>query len=243
MTAVRTVLAAGAAFCVAMAFWPRPSAGAQTVSRVCTGCNFAGAALAAADFTNGIYIGNNFAGANLERASFRGAKLVAANFQGADLRGAAFDNSDCTACNFLGAKLDGATFSGVRMTAANFEGFAAAIDDGQLRQLFSGCVSCNFAKGRLSGRDLSGATLIVMDFSQADLRGTNFTGTILCWNNIAGSHREVKCATMNGAQVAGAKFVNIRLCDDPIDRLGCTTVDADALRRYSGSALDGASFK
>jgi uncharacterized protein YjbI with pentapeptide repeats len=237
------VLAAGALVVAALASWPRPSAGAQTVSRVCTGCNFAGAALAAADFTNGVYIGNNFAEANLERASFRGAKLVAANFEGADLRGAAFDNSDCTACNFLGAKLDGATFSGVRMTAANFEGFAATVDDAALRQLFTGCVSCNFAKSKLSGRDLSGATLIVMDFSQADLRGTNFTGTILCWNNIAGTHRDVKCATMRDAQVAGAKFVNIRLCDDPIDRLNCTTIAPDTLRRYSGSTLEGAIFQ
>jgi uncharacterized protein YjbI with pentapeptide repeats len=226
-----------------IACWPRPSSGAQTVSRVCTGCNFAGAALAEANFTNGIYIGSNFAGANLERASFRGAKLVAANFQGADLRGAAFDNADCTACNFLDAKFDGATFSGVRMTAANFQGFGATIDDAQLRALLTGCVSCNFAKSNLSHHDLSNATLIVMDFSQADLRGTNFTGAILCWNNVSGSQRNVKCATMRDAQVTGATFANIRLCDDPIDRTGCTSIDPNNLRRYSDSSLDGATVK
>lgn len=207
------------------------------------GCNFAGADLHGASFTNAIYIGNNFAGANLQQASFRGAKLVAANFENADLRSVAFDGADCTACNFVGAKLDAATFAGVRMTAANFEGFAATVDDAELRELLARCFSCNFAKGRLSRRDLSGSTLVGVDFSGADLRGTNFTGAILCWNNIAGSHHDIKCATMRDAQVADAKFVDIRLCDDPIDRLSCAAIDADSLRRYSGSALSGAVFR
>jgi uncharacterized protein YjbI with pentapeptide repeats len=208
--------------------------------RVCTGCNFAGAQLAGSDLTNAVYIGTNFEGTNLAHASFRGAKLLAANFQGADLKGAIFDGAQCTACNFAAAELDGATFAGVQMLAASFKGFAASVDDAQLRALLSGCISCNFQSGRLAGRDLSGATLISVNFSQADLRSTKFDGAVICWYSVDESQRATKCDSMANAQVEGASFRNVQLCDDPIERRACVTVDAQTLRSSTGSGLTGA---
>ena len=216
-------------------------ASADNVPRFCSGCNFSGSSLAGADFTGAIYIGSNFAGADLARASFRGAKIVAANFENADLTRAAFDAADCTACNFAGAKLDGATFSGVRMTAANFSGFAALVGEADLRGLLGGCVSCGFHGSRLAGRDLSGLPLVAVDFSGADLRGTRFNGAVLCWYDIAGTQRGMKCDSMSAAQVDGANFQNVMLCDDPIAKRSCVTVDAGTLRRYTGSTLSGAT--
>lgn len=212
------------------------------VLHFCMGCNFAGSQLSENDFSGTVYVGANFAGAVLERASFRGAKLVAANFEGADLRGAAFDAAECTACNFQGAKLDGATFAGARMTAANFNGFAAAIPDAQLRELLTGCIVCNFGTASLAGRDLSGIVLIGVDLSQADLRGTKFAGTVLCWYVVEGAQRATKCDAMQGARVAGASFANVQLCSDPTDRRTCIPVDAKSLQRYAGSQLSGATL-
>jgi uncharacterized protein YjbI with pentapeptide repeats len=208
--------------------------------RVCTGCNFASQQLAGSDYSGVVYVGTNFAGATLERASFRGAKLVAANFAGADLRAAAFDGVECTACNFVDAKLDGASFGGALIVAANFKGFAAAIDDAELRALLSGCVSCNFSAGSLTGRDLSGLAMISVDFSSADLRGTKFDGSVLCWYVADGARRTANCDKMQGARVDGASFAGVLLCADPTDKGTCAVVDAASLRRYSGSDLNGA---
>jgi uncharacterized protein YjbI with pentapeptide repeats len=208
----------------------------------CVGCNFAGQQLAGADFAGGVYVASNFAGANLTGASFRGAQIVAANFEGADLQGVVFDAAECTACNFERTKLDGATFAGARMTAANFVGFSAAVSDPQLRELLSRCVACGFRAASLAGRDLSGAVLAGVDFSQADLRNTRFDGATLCWYVVNVTQRTTKCASLKGARVAGATFRNVRVCADPTDASTCAAVSADALRRYSGSPLDGATL-
>jgi uncharacterized protein YjbI with pentapeptide repeats len=215
---------------------------AAAVLHVCMGCNLAGLPLSGSDFSGVVYVGGNFAGATLDRASFRGARVVAANFEKADLRGAAFEGAECTACNFDGAKLDGATFSGARMTAANFNGFAATVADVQLRELFAGCVACNFASASLVGRDLSGAMAFGMDFSKADLRGTKFDGAVLCTYVMNETQRTTKCATMQGARVDGASFLNVQLCANPEDPRTCKAIDASSLRRYSGSTLDGATL-
>jgi uncharacterized protein YjbI with pentapeptide repeats len=210
--------------------------------RFCLGCNFAGAQLADSNFSGVVYVGSNFTGAVLQRAAFRGAKLVAANFQGADLRGAALDAVECTACNFQGAKLDGATFTGTRMIAANFLGFSAAVDNTALRELLSNCFACNFRTASLAGRDLSGLPIVGVDFSNADLRGTKFDGAALCWYVVDASQRETKCDTMQGTRVNGASFLRVRLCADPSDAGTCVPVTADSLRRFTGSALNGATL-
>jgi uncharacterized protein YjbI with pentapeptide repeats len=206
----------------------------------CMSCNLAGMQLNGSDFSGVVYVGTNFEGAKLERVSFRGAKLVAANFQNADLRGAAFDGVDCTACNFNGADVDGATFSGATMTAANFNGFAGTIADSQLRELFAGCVACNFQAASFAGRDLSGITAFGVDLSKADLRGTKFDGATLCTYAIDQTQRMVKCATLRDARVEGTSFLDIRVCANARDPHTCAPVDAQSLRRYSGSPLDGA---
>jgi uncharacterized protein YjbI with pentapeptide repeats len=217
------------------------TAGAENL-RVCMGCNFAGSQLANADFSDVVYVGSNFAGAALRGASFRGAKLVAVNFQGADLQNGDFDDAECTACNFQGAKLDNATFSASRMVAANFLGFSSNVSDAALRDLFGGCFACNFRAASLAGRDLSGASLIGVDLSQADLRGTKFNGAVLCWYVIDGAQRQTKCDTMQGARVGGATFLGVLLCADPTEARSCTAITAEALRRDSGSPLDGATL-
>jgi uncharacterized protein YjbI with pentapeptide repeats len=213
---------------------------AAPVLHFCMGCNLAGMPLSGADFDGSLYVATNFEGAALDRASFRGAKLVAVNFENADLRGAVFDSAECTACNFDKAKLDGATFSGSRMTAANFKGFAAAVSDAALAQLLSGCAACNFQSAALAGRDLSGVTAIGADFSAADLRHTKLDGAVLCAYTLNQTQRAIKCANLAGARVDGASFIHIRVCTDPQDASTCALIDADSLRRYSGSPLTGA---
>jgi hypothetical protein len=202
--------------------------------KFCEGCNYAGAALSNSDFTNGVLIGTNLAGATLSSSSFRGARLIAVNFEKADLRNTHFDSADCIACNFAGALLDGTTFSNVRMVAANFKGFSSSVEDAQLRQLLSGCISCNFSGGHLNARDLSGVALISVDLSQADLRGTNFTGAVLCWYQVTGAQRVPVCSPMHEALTTGANFHNAQLCDNPLGRIGCVAAPADVLQRSLG---------
>jgi uncharacterized protein YjbI with pentapeptide repeats len=203
-------------------------------SKFCEGCNYAGAALPNSDFANGVLIGTNFEGATLNGSSFRGARLIAVNFDKADLRGTHFDAASCVACTFARARFDGATFSNVRMVAANFKGFSSAVEDTQLRQLLGGCISCNFSEGHLNARDLSGVTLISVDFSQADLRGTNFTGAVLCWNQVNGAQRVATCDPMHDALTTGANFNDAQLCDNPLDRVGCAAAPSDVLQRSFG---------
>jgi uncharacterized protein YjbI with pentapeptide repeats len=218
----------------------QPAKTAAPVAKFCTGCDFSGASLQSSDYSGGTYIGNNFERADLRNSSFRQATLVAANFQGADLRGVAFDASQCTACNFDGAKLDGATFAGSRMVAGNFAGFSASVTDAALRDLLGGCVSCNFTGANLSARNFSGLTLISVDFTKADLRGTDFSGAALCWYTVTQKKRTVACDSFAGANVSAANLSNVVVCENPLERQGCSIVDDDLLRRYTKSALDGA---
>jgi uncharacterized protein YjbI with pentapeptide repeats len=210
------------------------------VPHVCTGCSFAGTSLAGADFGGDDYVGTDFSGSDLRRASFRGARLVAANFQGAKLGRAAFDGALCVACNFDGANLDEATFAQSHMIAANFLGFHAALAPGQLGESLSHCISCNFRGSSLAGADLSGATLISVDFSNADLRNVRFDDAVVCWSVVVRTQAQTACDGLAGAQVAGATFRRVLKCDDPAARASCNPVDADTLRRYSGSSLTGA---
>lgn len=213
-----------------------------TVPKFCAGCNFANAKLAGADLTHAKYIGVNFQSADLSGVSFRNARIVAANFENADLRNAAFDGAQCTACNFLGARLDGTTFTGVQMMAANFKSFAASVTDEQLRQLLAGCFTCNFAGSQLAGRDLTGIPLISVDFSGANLQGTRFDGSVLCWNVVEKTQRHPACDKMAGAQTSAASFAGVLLCDDPMDRSTCKPVDEGMLRANTGSPLTGAAL-
>jgi uncharacterized protein YjbI with pentapeptide repeats len=210
--------------------------------RFCVGCNFAGSHPPDKDFSSVVYVASNFENTGLEHASFQGAKLVAANFQGADLRNADFDEVECTACNFSSAKLDGASFSAVRIVAASFVKFSSNLSDGALRDLLGGCFACNFREASLAGRDLSGVSMIGFDLSQADLRGTKFSGAVLCWYAIDAGKRVVKCDTLQGAQVSGASFAGVLACADPSEARSCTAISAEDLRRYSGSSLDGATL-
>jgi uncharacterized protein YjbI with pentapeptide repeats len=210
--------------------------------KLCTMCDFSAGQLASADLTGVTYIGVNFMNAVLRNASFRQARLLAVNFQGADLRGAAFDGAECIACNFLTANLDGATFSGTRIVAGNFKDLQSGVSGAALRDLLAGCVSCNFTNAHLAGSDLSQLPLISIDFTHADLRGANFSGAVLCWYAIQQSRRNVTCDVLTDANVQDASFANVQLCENPAARQGCTSVQADALRRYTNSALNGAKF-
>ncbi len=210
------------------------------IPKFCSGCNFSGAKLPGSNFDNGTYIGVNFAGADLHRSSFRAARLLAANFENANLQGVAFDGAQCTACNFSGTQLSGSTFLKVIVVAANFKDFAAKVADDQLRSLLSGCVSCDFSGANLAGRNLSGATLLSVDLSRADLRGTRFDGAVVCWKTVQESQSETHCDPMAGARTAGTIFTGVVLCDDPVDRAGCNPVSAKTLTEKVGSPLQGA---
>ena len=210
-----------------------PSAGKRRCNEVLRGVQLRRSRPGDSDFTNGVLIGTNFEGATLNGSSFRGARLIAVNFAKADLRGTHFDTANCVACNFAQARFDGATFSNVRMVAANFKGFNSAVEDAvaaaarRLRLV-------QFSGGQLNARDLSGVTLISVDFSQADLRGTNFTGAVLCWNQINGTQRVAACDPMHDALTTGANFSNAQLCDNPLDPVGCVPAPDDVLQRSFG---------
>ena len=208
--------------------------GAGAVQKFCMGCDYKAQSLKGADFSGGVYFGANFEGADLTGASFRSSRIVAGNFGKATLNAVAFDGADCLACNFSNAKLDGATFTQVRLAAANFSGFAAHVDNVQLRNLLSGCIVCNFQKSNLTGYDLAGIPLVSVDFGHADLRQVRFDGAIMCWYEEKGSKRAMACDTLGGAQIEGASFAGIRVCEDPLTATTCTVVaDAD-FRRSAG---------
>ena len=228
---------------IGLAIWVCAAGGAQAANlHFCFGCNFGSAQLGGSDFSDVVYVGSNFAGAELHGASFRGAKLVAANFQGADLSQADFDESECTACNFAGAKLDGASFTSTRMVAVNFDDFSSKLSDEALRALLSGCYKCDFRGAQLAGRDLSGVSMMGLDLSQADLRGVKFNGAVLCWYAVNGTQRSTQCTTMKEARVAGASFLGVIVCADPLEAQSCTAVTAAELRRDAGSQLEGATL-
>jgi uncharacterized protein YjbI with pentapeptide repeats len=208
---------------------------------VCTGCSFAGATLNGLDFRNVVYMGANFAGAKLERADFRGAKLVGSNFREADLRDADFTNANCTGCNLQDADLTGARFGGARMTGSNFSGFSSGVDDAQLRALLGSCIGCNFRNAQLAGRDLSGIMLLGVTFAGANLRNTKFDNDALCWRNTRnGAESDTGCIDLRAAQVSGASFRGVKRCDHARYDDTCVPVDAQTLRQYTGSSLDGA---
>lgn len=208
--------------------------GASAVQKFCMGCDYKTQSLKGADFAGGVYFGSNFEGADLTGASFRSARIIAANFGKANLSAAAFDGADCLACNFSGAKLDGATFVQVRLAAANFSGFAAHVDNAQLRNLLAGCVVCNFEKSKLTGYDVAGVPLVNVDFGHADLRQVRFDGAIMCWYEGAGAKRAMSCDKLGGAQIEGASFVGIRVCDDPLETTSCTVLSEGDFRRGAG---------
>jgi uncharacterized protein YjbI with pentapeptide repeats len=198
------------------------------------GCDYKAQTLKGADFAGGVYFGANFEGADLTGASFRSARIIAANFGKANLSAAAFDGADCLACNFSNAKLDGATFTQVRLAAANFSGFAAHMDNAQLRNLLAGCVVCNFKKGTFTGYDLAAVPLVNVDFDRADLRQVRFDGAIMCWYEGGAGKRAMACDKLGGAQIEGASFAGIRVCEDPLEATSCTVVSDADFRRYAG---------
>jgi|HubBroStandDraft_5_1064220.scaffolds.fasta_scaffold00469_6 uncharacterized protein YjbI with pentapeptide repeats len=210
------------------------SFGAGAVQKFCMGCDYKTQKLQGADFAGGVYFGANFEGADLTRASFRSARIIAANFKNANLTAAAFDGADCLACNFSGAKLDGATFTQVRLAAANFAGFAAHLENAQLRNLLAGCVVCNFSKATLTGYDLAELPLVNVDLGHADLRQVRFDGAIMCWYDGMAAKRAMACDKLGGAQIEGASFVGIRVCEDPLEAASCTIVSDGDFRRSAG---------
>jgi uncharacterized protein YjbI with pentapeptide repeats len=208
--------------------------GAGAAPKYCMGCDFKAQHLQGADLSGAVYFAANFKDADLSGASFRGARLIAANFSKANLRGTAFDGADCLACNFSGAKLDGATFLQVRLTAANFSGFDSRLDNAQMRNLLAGCTVCDFSKGKFTGYDLALAPIVDVDFSRADLRQVRFDGAIMCWYQGIGAKSVMACDKLGGAQIEGASFAGIRVCEDPLDERTCTVVAGADFRRNAG---------
>lgn len=208
--------------------------GAGAVQKFCMGCNYKAQSLKGADFSGGVYFGANFDAADLTGASFRSARIIAGNFSKANLSASAFDGADCLACNFSNARLDGATFVQVRMAAANFSGFSAHVNDEQLRNLLAGCVVCDFKKSDLTGYDLANVPLINVDFEQANLRQVRFDGAIMCWYEGTDAKRVMACDKLGGAQIEGASFQNIRVCEDPLLATVCSVVSDADFRKSAG---------
>ncbi|MDX2481918.1 MAG: pentapeptide repeat-containing protein, partial [Desulfuromusa sp.] len=106
-------------------------------------------------------------GAHLVQANLQGANLNYADLQGAHLMGAKLQGANLEAAQLQGAILEAAQLQGAILEAAQLQGanFEAAHLQG---------ANLNYAD--LQGANLGGARVGGTDFSQADLRLTNWQG-------------------------------------------------------------------
>jgi uncharacterized protein YjbI with pentapeptide repeats len=200
--------------------------------------NLRGARLTGASFRDADLRGANFDGAELIGISLRGAKLAGARFGGSnltgvDLRGVIDGSSDvdargllhsCTGCDLQDAVLNGRDLSGIAIVGAdlkdarargtNFRGSDirgmdvanADLRDANLRDVRL----CTSGNGFQTNRYPDG--IDCGDFSNANVRGADFRGALICAQN------------------------------QPDRRTTCKPVDAATLRLHSRSKLDGATL-
>ena len=138
----------------------------------------------------------------------------------------AFANpSHCVGCDFSHADLHGRNFEGVAYVGADFQG-------------------SNLQNA--SGTRFTNADLVGVDFRSANLRNADFQGSALCWRNVthdrSARQPEPECADLRDADVHGANFRGVRLCEEHDGVRNCSNVDAATLKSLSRSPLEGATL-
>jgi uncharacterized protein YjbI with pentapeptide repeats len=130
------------------------------------GCEFRGADLARADFSEAVLTGANFYRASLRRANFTDALAERASFVQADLHKATFFRLHALDAEFREAILTNVIFTRGNLSSATFAGTVlkrVSFSSANLRRT-------SFARARLTRCDFQNATIDDADFADADRR-------------------------------------------------------------------------
>lgn len=120
-------------------------------------------------------VGCRFDRSNLKRGRFCGADLSGASFEGADLAEAALDDAVLERANLVSAKLYGSSMRRALLTDANLttaDVRRAVLDEASGQRTV-------FCRARLDGASAIGVKLDTADFTEAQLDGANFTGSLM----------------------------------------------------------------
>jgi len=205
-----------------------------------TGSNFKRANLSGANLSGANLSGANFHGATLAGANLSGAILVKANLNRADVKRANLHEADLSEAMMFRARFDGADLSGARLQGAfggEVQMIGATVTNANLSLMdlrearlndadFSGSNINNawlnnaqmarsvFVGANLIFTSLRFASMVLTDFSQADVRGSDLFGANLRGANLTDtdfSHSRLTNVNLSEAQATGAKFVDALL--------------------------------
>lgn len=120
-------------------------------------------------------VGCHFDRSNLKRGRFCGADLTGASFEGADLAEAALDDAVLDRANLVSAKLYGSSLRRALLTDTNLttaDVRRAVLDEASGQRTV-------FCRARLDGASAIGVKLDTADFTEAQLDGANFSGSLM----------------------------------------------------------------
>ncbi len=218
-----------------------------------TDATFRGALLNDADLTDASLIGTDFTGAKLDGAQFERASLRAARLDDAAATDASFAEAVMTrmsargACffetDFSGASLPAADLRNADLRNARMEGVQAPrvrLDGADLTGLRAS-EQADFAglcgrRARASGSYWEGASLGEADFTEADLRETDFSGANLqqaCLERVDAAGARFIAATLEGASLRQANLFN-----GSLERASLAGADLSGANCYGVEFLD-----
>lgn len=192
------------------------------------------------DLTRLDLAGLDFKGARLAHANLFGVDLAGSNLAGSDLSGAMLDRATITRTNFSGANLAGASLLRPNIFST-LEAVRSEVPDFSRARLSGAQLSGHFDLTSFRAADLSGARigpkdprseglvtgrvgLKGCDFSEANMRGTNLSGSGAQYAKFIGA--DLRDANLAQSNLKGADFS------------GADVTGAD----FTGAVLDGAEF-
>ncbi len=168
--------------------------------------------------------------ADLSASKFINITWRHAKFSGANLSYSTFEHVDLSGGNFEGATFAGSTFIGAKFPHANlenaiFDGSRAPLAAPSDRVLFPEAnlkdasfqnalwqgnpqAHASFAEANLTGTNFSGTKLQYGDFTKANFSATGLIGTDLTNANLAGASLYLTNATSAGADLSRARISN-----------------------------------
>lgn len=162
------------------------------------------------DFSGKKLANTKFDRANLKKCRMRGADLTGASFEGADLGETDLEDAVLERANLVSAKLAGANLRRAFVTDANFttcDARRVAFDEASGQRTI-------FSRARLDGASALSVKLDTADFTEAQLDGANFEGSLLpelrAYEVSAEDASFVNC-TMQNARFDGAVISRARL--------------------------------
>lgn len=189
-----------------------------------TGLNLACKNLSEADFTGAIMVECDLSGTNLQRAllfcaNLTKAKMVRANLTRADMRGAVLKGADLTAAELFNADLrEGAIFT--KRMASDLQGVTVDTDPTDMSR-------AKMVNANLSQANMSGAVAMMVDFTDAILKGANLAKANLKNATLEGA--DLEGADLSRADLRGAILRNANLYGATMiaaDRTGCDETGA-----------------